>query len=97
MRETLAACAAHGVRLAIDPETRFGARNLSSPHRPGMSQDIDAGRSLEIAAILEAPRRFAEAAGVPTPSLDACIALLSRKAAVLGLYAPPISPGGEPS
>lgn len=88
IRETLAACAAHGVRLDIDPETRFGARNLSSPHRPSMLQDMDAGRPVEIAAILEAPRRFARAAGVPTPALDACTALLSRKAAAMGLYAP---------
>ena len=89
MAEVVAVCAAHGQDLGVDIESRFGQRTLTSPHKPSMLQDMEAGRPMEDAAILEAPRRFAQAAGVAVPHLDAAVALLSRRAVDLGLYTPP--------
>lgn len=43
--------------------------------RPSMLQDALAGRAMEVDAIIDAPRRIAARAGVPTPALDIVSAL----------------------
>lgn len=45
--------------------------------RPSMLQDVLAGREIESDAIVDAPRRIARRAGIPTPALDAVSALLN--------------------
>ena len=52
-----------------------------------VAQMLAAGRPMEIDVVLVAVQRFARAAGVATPHLDALTAILRQKACNLGLYA----------
>jgi 2-dehydropantoate 2-reductase len=49
-------------------------------HKPSMLQDLEAGRPMEIAEIIEAPLSFARSAGVPCPTLVALAALAKVRA-----------------
>jgi len=84
--EMRAVAEAHGLdfsRETLDPEAM--KRNLPH-HRPSILQDYELGRPMEIEAIVRAPRAFARAAGVATPTLDTVVALATRLAADKGLY-----------
>lgn len=71
--------AAHGVRLAGAPQPP--AHVPGGPaHKASMLQDYERGRPMELEAILNAPLWFARAAGVPTPTLDALVALAVHQA-----------------
>lgn len=56
--------------------------------RTSMLQDLDAGRPLEIDALLSSVREIGERMGVATPNLDALTGLVRLKARTLGLYPP---------
>ena len=55
--------------IARPPKGRF-------PGKPSMLQDVDAGRALEVEAILGQVQSFARAGGVATPTIDVVYALL---------------------
>ena len=50
-----------------------------------MLQDVEAGRPIELEALLGAPREIARRAGVPTPQLDRLYAMTRLMAENLGL------------
>ena len=77
MRETLEVAAALGwdLRKEIDVE-KVARRSESSRFRSSMLQDVDAGRPLEVEALLGQTRAFAREAGVPVPNMDAILPLL---------------------
>lgn len=83
--EARAVAAAHGVDTEgaplPPPHTTGGPQ-----HKTSMLQDYELGRPMEIDAILMAPLRFARAAQVPVPALEAVIALAAHKAKNKGLY-----------
>jgi len=54
--------------------------------RTSMLQDVDAGRPLEIDALLSSVREIGQRVGIATPSLDALTGLARLKARTLGLY-----------
>jgi 2-dehydropantoate 2-reductase len=56
--------------------------------KTSMLQDVEAGRALEMDALLAAPREIARATGVPTPNMDALHGLTRLFAAVRGLNPP---------
>ena len=76
--ETLAVAAAMGrdLRGEIDPEAIVRPAGGRSPGRSSMLQDVDAGRALEVDAIVGQVCAFGRAAGVPTPTLDVVLPLL---------------------
>ena len=78
---------AHGVRPEDAPK-RPGGQQVSgaTAHKPSMLQDYERGRPMEIEAILIAPRAFARAAGLETPTLETLVAITARLAAAKGLY-----------
>lgn len=84
--EGLAVAASAGYPLGLDPEKLFDERRIHNPHKPSMLQDLENRRPMEIDAVLVAAQRFARAAAVPTPHLDALSAILKQRAADAGLY-----------
>jgi 2-dehydropantoate 2-reductase len=60
--------------------------------RTSMLQDVDAGRPLEIDALLSAVREIGQRMGIATPNLDALTGLARLKARTLGLYPPAPDP-----
>jgi 2-dehydropantoate 2-reductase len=85
--EALAVAAAHGLKLDDSPDVRYGPKRVYFDHRPSILQDYDAGRPMEIEAIVRAPLAFARSAGIDTPTLDAIEAICVSLAASKGLYA----------
>jgi len=78
---------AHGVRTEDAPKRPGGVQISGAiPHKPSMLQDYERGRPMEVEAILIAPRAFARAAGLETPTLEVLAAITARLAAAKGLY-----------
>ena len=86
LREGMAVSAAWGHTLPIDPDGAQDPKLLTNNHKPSMTQDFEQGKMLEIDPILTATQRLARTAGVPTPNLDAVVALLLQRASDAGLY-----------
>lgn len=85
MREGLAVARAHGVDVADNFQSSYGARP-TSPHKSSMLQDFERNRPPEIDGILTSVQAFARAAGLPTPTVDAVTSLVIEKARRMGLY-----------
>jgi 2-dehydropantoate 2-reductase len=70
MDEARAVGEALGVSFAVSTEERIGMAAKVGAHRTSMLQDVEAGRSTEIDALLGAVIELAEIAGIRTPSLQ---------------------------
>jgi 2-dehydropantoate 2-reductase len=81
---------AHGVSVEDAPRRPGGGKQSvgATQHKPSMLQDYEAGRPMEVEAILAMPCAFARAAGVEAPALEALAAVTARLAARKGLYSP---------
>jgi 2-dehydropantoate 2-reductase len=55
-------------------------------HRTSMLQDLDRGRPMEIDAIVAVVQELGRMTGVPTPTIDAVLALVRLRAETAGLY-----------
>ncbi|MGE5639812.1 MAG: ketopantoate reductase family protein [Clostridia bacterium] len=87
--EGTAIARAHGIDPAGAPERPGGGHGSGRiGHKPSMVQDYELGRPMEVEAQLAMPVAFGRSAGVPTPTLDALVALAAYKAAAKGLYSP---------
>ena len=75
LRETAAIAAADGYSAETDPDRYLKLASML-PHKPSALQDAEAGRPMEIAALLEAPLAVARRHGVETPVLSLLTALL---------------------
>ncbi|GAA4353887.1 2-dehydropantoate 2-reductase [Variovorax defluvii] len=58
-----------------------------SKHKQSILQDLLAGRTMEVNALLAAPLELARLAGVPTPTCDLIVGLAMQRARAAGLYA----------
>ena len=67
---------------------------LLGAFRTSMLQDVDAGRALELDALVGAVREIGQRVGVATPAIDALFGLARLFGRVRGLY-PPGSPAGK--
>lgn len=76
---------AMGCRVPIDADY-YLAPTRGLLHKASMSQDLDAGRPLEIDSILMQPLQFARERGVLTPTLDLLTTLARLRASASGLY-----------
>jgi 2-dehydropantoate 2-reductase len=84
MAEIEAIAARLGVELPISIEQRIAGAEKVGEHKTSMLQDLEAGRPLEIEAIIGAVVELGERLGVPTPrtrAAYACAKLLDRFAA----------------
>ncbi len=86
VEEGLALAAAMGRPVPGAAEERI-TLSADLPHKPSILQDLEAGRPMEVDALLAVPLRLAREAGVPTPTLSLLVALATQAAEAAGLYA----------
>jgi 2-dehydropantoate 2-reductase len=85
MAELAAVGAAIGCPISESGEDRMAVTAKLGAFKTSMLQDVEAGRPLEIEALLGAPREIASRAGIPTPQLDRIYAVTRLMAEGLGL------------
>jgi 2-dehydropantoate 2-reductase len=67
---------------------RLDAAGSVVGHKMSMLQDLERGRTLEIDALVTVVTELGRLTGVPTPVIDAVLALIQARARTSGLYAP---------
>ncbi|MDE0514416.1 MAG: 2-dehydropantoate 2-reductase [Gammaproteobacteria bacterium] len=75
-----------GVRFGVDVERRIDGAAAVGAHKTSMLQDLEAGRTMEIDALLGAVKELGQLAGVATPVIDLVLALVRQRARVAGYY-----------
>lgn len=78
MEEVERVAAAVGIRLPVSVEQRLEGAGKVGGHRPSTLQDLEAGRHLEVGALLGSVVEVAGLTGVPVPGLTFVLALLRR-------------------
>lgn len=86
MREAAAVGACIGCPIEQDPEDRHAVTAKLGAFRTSMLQDAEAGRAIELDAIVGAVRELGQRHGVPTPAIDALFGLTRLFGRVHGLY-----------
>ncbi len=69
----------HGIRFAIDVDQRIDAAGSIGAHRTSMLQDLEQGRPLEIAALVESVMEVARLVEQPTPVIELVHTLLKQR------------------
>ena len=85
MAELAAVGAAIGCPISESGEDRMAVTARLGAFKTSMLQDVEAGRPIELEALLGAPREIAAAKGIETPALDRLYALTKLMAESLGL------------
>ncbi len=75
-----------GVPIAETPEDRHAVTRKLGAFTPSMRQDVEAGRAVEIDALVTSVRELGQLTGVATPFTDALLGLARLHARQLGLY-----------
>ena len=75
-----------GVKFPIDVERRIDGGAAVGAHRTSMLQDLEAGRPMEIDALVGAVQELGRLTGTPTPVIDTVLALVRLRARSAGLY-----------
>ncbi len=86
MLEAQAIGEALGVKFPIDVERRIDGGAAVGAHRTSMWQDLDAGRPMEIDALVGSVQELGRLTGIPTPTIDTVLALVQLRGKVSGLY-----------
>jgi 2-dehydropantoate 2-reductase len=85
MREIEALAIASGSGIEGSAEPHFQAAYEKGLFKPSTLQDLEAGRPLEIAALVDGPLELAQRHGIAMPALRVAGAALRTKATTLGL------------
>src|SRR5207253_1608891 len=88
MQETLDVAHAVGARPGVSVERRLAGGQKVGEHRTSTLQDLEAGKALELAAIIDAVVELADLAGIEAPCLRAVAAASGLLAETLGLADP---------
>ena len=75
-----------GVPIAERPEDRHAVTMKLGAFKTSMLQDVEAGRAVELDALVTAVRELGQLTGVATPYTDALLGLARLRARGLGLY-----------
>ncbi len=75
-----------GVRFPIDVDRRIDGGAAVGAHRTSMLQDLEAGRPMEIDALVGSVAELGRLVGVPTPTIDCILGLVRQRAVVAGTY-----------
>ncbi len=75
-----------GSSFRVDVERRINGAAKVGAHRTSMLQDLEAGKPMEIDALVTAVQEMGRIVEVPTPALDSVLALVQQLARVQGLY-----------
>ncbi|RVU47562.1 2-dehydropantoate 2-reductase [Rubrivivax rivuli] len=86
MREAQAIGAAFGIPIDQAPEARHAVTRKLGSFKTSMLQDAEAGRPLELDALLGAVREIGAHLGQATPNIDALFGLVRLMARQRGLY-----------
>jgi 2-dehydropantoate 2-reductase len=76
-----------GIEIAQDPEDRHAVTRKLGAFRTSMLQDVDAGKPVELDALVTAVRELGQLTQVATPLTDVLLGLSRLHAQGLGLYA----------
>ena len=77
-----------GIPIAQDPEDRHAVTRKLGAFKTSMLQDVQAGKAVELDALVGAVRELGQMTGVDTPFTDALLGLSRLHARGLGLYPP---------
>ena len=107
MREAQAVAEALGAHFRVSLERRIAGAESVGPHKTSMLQDVEAGKRLEVEALVGAVVELAEVAGVPVPAIRAVHAATLLLDHVIGrdavrvraepVAAAPVRAAGEPA
>jgi 2-dehydropantoate 2-reductase len=75
-----------GITIDQRPEDRHAITRKLGAFKTSMLQDVEAGKAVELDALVSAVRELGQLAGVPTPGTDALLGLARLQARVKGLY-----------
>ncbi|MXY42122.1 MAG: 2-dehydropantoate 2-reductase [Rhodospirillaceae bacterium] len=75
-----------GVSFGVTYDKRIDGAGKVGAHRTSMLQDLDAGRKMEIDALVCAVQELARLVRIDTPAIDAVAGLVKMRAQVDGLY-----------
>jgi 2-dehydropantoate 2-reductase len=87
MEEARAIGARCGCVIQQSAAERMGVTRQLGAFKTSMLQDVEAGRAIELDALLAAPREIAQRFGIPTPNMDALYGLTRLMGASRGIYA----------
>ena len=107
MLEAQAIGEALNVRFAMSVERRMDAAAAVGAHKTSMLQDLERGRKMEIDALVTSVQELGRLTEVPTPIIDAVLALIQLRGAKAGCHnlagmagagepAPPPKPDAPP-
>jgi 2-dehydropantoate 2-reductase len=85
MAEAAAVGAAIGCPISESGEDRMAVTARLGAFKTSMLQDVEAGRMIELEALVGAPREIGRRAGVPTPNIDTLYAITRLMAESRGL------------
>jgi len=74
-----------GVTFPIDVDRRIEGGAAVGAHRTSMLQDLDAGRPMEIDALVASVQELGRITETPTPTIDIVLALVALRGRVAGL------------
>jgi 2-dehydropantoate 2-reductase len=86
MTEAAAVGARIGCAVTESPEERHAVTRRLGAFKTSMLQDVEAGRPIELDALVGAVREIGARVGVPTPNIDALFGLTRLFGRVRGLY-----------
>jgi 2-dehydropantoate 2-reductase len=86
MLEAQAIAESLGASFRVDVERRINGAAKVGKHRTSMLQDLEAGKAMEIDALVTAVSEMGQITGHPTPTLDAVLGLVQQLAMNHGLY-----------
>jgi 2-dehydropantoate 2-reductase len=75
-----------GVKFPIDVDRRIDGGAAVGKHRTSMLQDLEAGRPMEIDALLGSVQELGKVTETLTPTIDTVLALTQLRARTAGLY-----------
>lgn len=88
MREFMTLGETLGFTFASSIEERIATTRRLGHIKTSMLQDVEAGRPIELDAIVGAVVEIAEKLALPIPTIDAVFGLVRQRGATLGLYTP---------
>lgn len=78
-----------GVKFPVSVDKRIAGAAAVGAHKTSMLQDLERNRPMEIDALITAVHEMGKLTGLPTPHIDAVLALIQQRAEVAGLYTRP--------
>jgi len=86
MAETEAVAARLNIELPISIDQRMAGAGKVGAHKTSMLQDLERGRPMEIDPLVTVVQEMGRLTQIPTPAIDAVLALVTQRARIAGLY-----------